>query len=207
MNRRDAIKNLTLSLGYVVATPTIMSVLSSCNEDVATWKPLFFSKEEQHLVINLAAIILPSSNIPGALDVNVPQFIDEMYMNIELEKNQHNFKQGASIFAGRFKTMFEKKAIKGSEAEIRELFAKYFNLSKGETQKIVKEQRLDKQVINKERIDDYLMYKFLFSVRYYTLFGYFTSKKVGIEILNYDPVPGVYNGCIPLKDIENAWSL
>ena len=207
MNRRNAIKNLTLSLGYVVATPTIMSVLSSCNEDVATWKPLFFSEEQQHLVTNLAAIILPSSNVPGAIDVNVPQFIDKMYMNIELKKNQHNFMQGASIFAERFKSMFGKKAIKGSEVDIKKLFATYFNLSENETQKIVKEQRLDVQVLSKERIDDYLMYKFLFSVRYYTLFGYFTSKKVGTEVLRYDPFPGVYNGCVPLKDIENAWSL
>jgi len=39
------------------------------------------------------------------------------------------------------------------------------------------------------------------------LFGYYTSEKVGEEILSYDPVPGVFQGCIPLSDVGNAWSL
>jgi hypothetical protein len=30
---------------------------------------------------------------------------------------------------------------------------------------------------------------------------------VGKEVLNYDPVPGHYDGCVPLSDIGNAWTL
>jgi len=207
MNRRNAIKNLTLSLGYAVATPTIMSVLSSCTENVATWKPVFFSEEEQHLVSNLAAIILPSSTIPGALDVNVPQFIDKMYKNIELKVNQNKFKKGASVFADRFKDMFGKKVLRGSENEIKKLFVSYFDLAEEEIQHVLKAQSKEEKYVNENDLDTYFMYKFLFSVRYYTLFGYYTSEKIGKEVLSYDPIPGVYKGCIPIEEIGNAWSL
>ena len=207
MNRRNAIKNLTLSLGYAVATPTILSVLSSCTENIATWKPVFFSDEEQHLVTNLATIILPSSTIPGALDVNVPQFIDKMYKNIELEANQNKFKKGATVFASRFKKMFGKKALKGTESEIKKLVASYFDLSEDEKEQVLKQQNLEEKEVSENYLETYFMYKFLLSVRYYTLFGYYTSKKVGTEVLSYDPVPGSYNGCVPIETIENVWSL
>tara|TARA_R110002049_G_scaffold308754_1_gene513872 strand:- start:10373 stop:10579 length:207 start_codon:yes stop_codon:yes gene_type:complete len=60
-----------------------------------------------------------------------------------------------------------------------------------------------------EALKDYTLYKFLLSLRYYTLFGYYTSKKVGEEVLAYDPVSGVYNGCAPLNDVSKgkAWAL
>jgi hypothetical protein len=207
MNRRNAIKNLTLSLGYAVATPTILSVLSSCTENVATWKSVFFSEEQQHIVTNLAAIILPSSTIPGALDVNVPQFIDKMYKNIELEANQNKFKKGATVFASRFKEMFGKKVLKGAKSEIKKLFTSYFDLSEDEIQQVLKQQSFEEKEVSENNLDTYFMYKFLFSVRYYTLFGYYTSKKVGTEVLSYDPVPGSYKGCVPLEDIGKVSSL
>jgi len=62
------------------------------------------------------------------------------------------------------------------------------------------------EVADTER-EKYLLYSFLMKIRYYTLFGYYTSEKVGEEILSYDPVPGVFQGCIPLSDVGNAWSL
>jgi len=51
-----------------------------------------------------------------------------------------------------------------------------------------------------------LIYKFLFAVRNYSLFGYYTSKEVGEEILNYDLIHGIYLPCISLEEIGNAWS-
>ncbi len=207
MNRRNALKNLTLGMGYIVATPTIMSVLSSCTAEVETWKPLFLSNKQKHLVTHLVDIILPSSNIPGALDVNVPQFIDKMFNDVESEFNQKIFQKGAAVFAQKFEATFEEKAEKGSKESVQQLFETYFKLSEEDTQTIMQEQKLTEEEVSANRKDDYLAYKFLFSVRSYTLFGYYTSEKVGEEILSYDPVPGSYQGCIPLADIGNTWSL
>lgn len=207
MNRRTALKNLTLSIGYAVAAPTLFSMLSSCTAEAETWKPVFLSLDEKHMVTNLVDIILPTSNIPGALDVNVPEFIDKMYKEIELAPKQKIFQNGASVFAEKFKDMFGKNISKGSKEEIQTLFASYFDLSPEAQKSIVQEQQITEDNISEDRKSAFLMYQFLFSVRYYTLFGYYTSKKVGTEVLNYDPVPGVYKGCIPVEEVGNAWAL
>jgi hypothetical protein len=34
------------------------------------------------------------------------------------------------------------------------------------------------------------------------LWGYFTSEKVGTEVLTYNPIPGSYVGCRPLEEGE-----
>lgn len=207
MKRRTALKNLTLSIGYAVAAPTLFNMLSSCTAEVETWKPIFLSSNEKHLVTHLVDIILPSSNIPGALDVNVPQFIDKMYKDIELEPKQKIFQQGAAIFSKKFEAKFGKRISEASKEDIHTLFDSYFRLTEEEQKQVMNEQRQSENEINEGKKESFLMYKFLFSVRYYTLFGYYSSEKVGTEVLNYDPVPGVYQGCIPLEDVGNAWSL
>jgi hypothetical protein len=209
MNRRTALKNLTLSIGYVVSVPTIMSTLSSCNEKVATWQPLFLSEQEKFMVTHLVDIILPTSDIPGGLDVNIPKFMDKMYQEIELESNQKAFRQGGEIFAIKFGDRYGKKIMKGNKNEIQDLFAHYFVISKEETDKVLQEQRKSQNEIHANNLNNYLLYKFLFSIRYYSLFGYFTSEKVGKEVLAYDPIPGVYKGCISLDEATKgkAWTL
>lgn len=209
MDRRTALKNLSLSLGYTVAAPTILNILSSCTAETNGWKPLFLSSEEKHIITHLADIIIPATDTPGALDVNVPQFIDLMYHDIERKSNQDLFKKGAALFAKKFKSQFNSEASKGDKVEFETLLASYFKISDEETTAIFTEQNLPIKKITTSRIENYTVYKFLLSIRRYTMFGYLTSEKVGEEVLNYDPIPGELKGCISVEDIPNgrAWSL
>lgn len=207
MDRRTALKNLSLSFGYVVSVPTIISMLGSCTKQVDTWKPIFFSDEEKHVVTHLVDIIFPKSEIPGALDVNIPQFIDMMYKEIETDIKKEQFQKGAKLFAEKFKKMFGENIENSEKDNIRKLFSVYFDLSPDKIEAVLKEQKLTADKINNEKTENYLIYKFLISVRYYTIFGYFSSEKIGEEILSYDPVPGVFQGCVPLEEIGNVWSL
>jgi hypothetical protein len=208
MNRRAALKNLTMSLGYAVAAPAIMNMLASCTAETKTWTPLFLSEDEKHMVTHLTDIILPTTETPGALDVNVPQFLDLMYQDIEKESNQKLFKDGGQIFANKFESKYNKAISKGNKEDIETLFTEYFNLSEAVQDDILK-QRIELDKIPAESIENYTVYKFLLSVRYYALFGYYTSEKIGEEVLAYDPVPGIYTACAPLNDISGgkAWSL
>ncbi|WP_159020708.1 gluconate 2-dehydrogenase subunit 3 family protein [Algibacter sp. L3A6] len=209
MNRRTALKNLTMSLGYTVAAPTIFNMLSSCTAHADNWSPLFLSSDEKHMVNQLADIILPASDTPGALDVNVPQFLDLMYHDIETKENQELFKKGASVFSEKFKTQFGFEIAKGDKEQFETLLGSYFDISEKATATIFKEQRLPIEKLTDPQIENRSLYKFLISVRAYTLFGYFTSEKIGEEILNYDPVPGIQIGCMSIEDVPNgrAWSL
>ena len=39
-------------------------------------------------------------------------------------------------------------------------------------------------------------------IRSTTILGYFSSEKVAKDVLNYDPVPGRYDPCIPLEQVK-----
>ncbi|MEP5341210.1 MAG: gluconate 2-dehydrogenase subunit 3 family protein [Algibacter sp.] len=209
MNRRDALKNLTMSLGYTVAAPTLLSMLNSCTTKAETWIPKFLSEIEKNIITHLVDIILPASDTPGALDVNIPQFIDLMYNDMEKESNQKRLKKGGELFASKFKSTFNTDASEGKREDFETLLGSYFNVSKAEEKEILKQQKLSLNKISTDSLDNYSVYKFLISIRYYTLFGYFTSEEIGENILNYDPIPGSYQGCISINDVPNerAWSL
>ena len=207
MNRRDTIKGLALSFGYVVAAPTVLSALESCTTTNETWTAVYFSKEEQHFVTHLVDIILPSTETPGGLDVNLPQFIDMMSQDIFPPEEKDIFKEGSEIFSIRFKEKFGKDISASSRDEIAELFAVYFDLEAEEQGKVRYLQSKPIEEVPAEEVDNYKMYKFLFNIRSLALFGYFTSEKVGKEVLNFDPIPGKYVPCVPVSEIGNAWTI
>ena len=207
MNRRDTIKGLALSFGYVVAAPTVLSALESCTTTNETWPAVYFSKEEQHVVTHLVDIILPATETPGGLDVNLPQFIDMMSQDMFLSEEKDMFKEGSEIFSVRFKEKFGKDISVSSRDEIAELFAVYFDLDTKEQEMVRSLQSKPIEEVPAEELDNYKMYKFLFNIRSLALFGYFTSEKVGKEVLNFDPIPGKYVPCVPVSEIGNAWTI
>jgi hypothetical protein len=207
MNRRETIKGLALSFGYVVAAPTVVSVLESCSARSETWPAIYFDKKEQHFVTHLVDIILPATDTPGGLDVNLPQFIDMMSHDMFRPEEKNIFKEGSEIFANRFKEKFGNNIGESGKDEIAELFASYFDLEPEEQNKVGYLQSKPIEEVPMEEVDNYKMYKFLFNIRSLALFGYFTSEKVGKEVLNFDPIPGRYVPCVPVSEIGNAWTI
>ena len=207
MNRREIIKGLALSFGYAVAAPTVVSVLESCTAKESSWSPVYFNKQEQHFVTHLVDIILPSSDTPGGLEVNLPQFIDMMSKDMYDPEEQRIFKEGSDIFSQRFMEKFGKDIGSSTRDDIAALFGSYFDLSAEEQGKVLFLQAKKIEEVAIEEQDQYKMYKFLFNIRSLSLFGYFTSEKVGKEVLNFDPIPGRYVPCVPVSEIGNAWTI
>jgi len=207
MDRRKALKNMSLSLGFAVSAPTMLSVLQSCTSDIATWTPTFFTESEGYMITQLSDIILPKTEIAGALDVHVPEFMDKMFNEIVSDSQKATMKEGATAFANEFNNVFGKEAINGSKEEYEQLLDTYFNVPSDQQKQISKMMRQEKSNLSGDKLNTFLIYKFLTETRRYTLYGYYTSELVGETILSYDPIPGRYDGCIPLEDVGNAWSL
>lgn len=203
MDRRKALKNIGLGMGALVATPTVLSVLNSCKDSAVSWTAQFLTPGEQNVVTHLADIILPSSDIPGALDVDVPQFLDKMYFDLESENNREKFKKGSKVFNDRLGSHPETV----SKKTVEKVFRTYYELDENGINEVKKLRNKNVKDVSDSQLDDYFMYHYLHQVRSYTLFGYFSSKTVGTEVLNYDPVPGRFDPCVPLEDIGNSWSL
>jgi len=206
MKRRDLLKMMPLSIGSVIAAPTLMQLFTSCEERKGlSWKPTFLDTKKGYVIDNLADIILPSSKEVGALDVKIPQFIDLILKEVIDKKGQTIFVKGALAFQHEFEKTFNKNVLEGSKNEFLQLLSQYFKLSENDQEQVFKLLEMEEdQIENKEL---YYIYKYLTFIRKYTIVGFYASKKVGTEILNYNPVPGSYEACIPASEVGNVSSI
>ena len=195
MDRRKAIKNLGLSFGLVVATPTAISLLQSCkNDPKIDWSPEFFSDNHGIVVKKLVGLILPQSgDLPGANDVNVAQFIDRYASRVASKEDQENFNGGLDAII----TSLGTSVAKATDEDYTNLLTKYLKATPDQMEAFQNNDG-DKQTLEA-----------LMGLRGISIWGYRNSQKVGTEILAYDPVPGVYFGCVSLEETTGgkAWSL
>lgn len=196
MNRRDALKSLGLSVGYVVAAPTVIGLLQSCKTDVAQWTPELFSVDQGQMVTKLVDLILPTTeSSPGALDVNVPEFLDLYVSKTASKENQDKYKEGLTAVLDELTV--SKKLAALDVADYDNILAKYLRSSASDKESFANNPK-EKLVANT-----------LKGLRDRTVWAYRTSKKIGEEVLVYDPVPGSQIGCGDLQELTKGkrWSL
>ncbi|GGD14782.1 gluconate 2-dehydrogenase subunit 3 family protein [Hyunsoonleella pacifica] len=195
MKRRDAIKQIGLTLGYSAIAPSALNILQSCTSEVEKWTPVFFTEEESIVIKHLVDLILPKTEAtPGALDVNVPEFIDLYAFKAYNEKKKASYKieiEGILNALNIPKT----KAKDLTTENYTTLLDKYLRASKTE----------EKQF----KTENNLVYKALLNLRNQTVWAYRTSEMVGEQVLAYDPIPASQKGCVSLEETTNgkAWSL
>ena len=79
-------------MGGAVSAPAIMGILKGCKaKPTLDWKPSFLSEEQGLLVSQVSDIIIPKTETPGAKDVGVPGFIDEMLKEVYSKEDQDKF--------------------------------------------------------------------------------------------------------------------
>ncbi|SFZ94366.1 Gluconate 2-dehydrogenase subunit 3 [Flaviramulus basaltis] len=211
MERREAIKNLGLSLGFVVSTPTILSLLQSCQNKTESWVPAFFNIEEGMVLQQLVDIILPKTDTPGALDVNVPQFIDAFVNEtFETEEKTH-LKTEFSLLMNTIKTEYNQDINDVNPENYDNLLSTYFKIDEVKLEnweaQIETYKASENQTTN--GIEDALQFDLLNNIRSMSVLGYKSSEMVGENILAYDPIPGVYIPCGNLDELTGGkdWSL
>lgn len=193
MKRRDALKNIGLALGYSAIAPSALSILQSCTSDAKKWTPIFFSQDEGIVIKNLVDLILPKTEItPGALDVNVPEFLDLYAFKAYNEKRKEAYRKDIkSIMNALPNTNTESLKTE----DYKKLLDTYLKPSKAKAI----QYRGEKNPIQKS----------LLSLRNQSVWAYKTSETVGETILAYDPVPTIQKGCISIKEATGgkSWSL
>ena len=215
MDRRIALKNMGLALGYTVATPTLLSIVQSCkSENALEWTPDFFTKEEGAVVTHLVDIILPKTDTPSATEVQVNLFIDRFADQV-MEKEQQDF---VKMITGKFiekalKDSGKENAVDLEPADLEPALSAALKISKEQAdtnQKAINE--FMEAVANGETaaLDDTIAnFAFASNLRDMTIWGYKASEYVGENVLVYLPVPGEYIACGDLNDLTGgkAWSL
>ena len=197
MERREALKGMGLALGYTTATPAILGLLQSCTSTKVKWVAKYISEEEGIVLENLVDLILPETDSsPGALGVNVPEFIDLYYGKAYDEESQLEFKEGMKAIFDELQISPETNPVSNIERKVYDdLLAKYLRTTKEEQELLVEEENL--------------VFSALADLRNMSVWAYQTSQKIGEEVLAYDPIPGLQMGCVPLKETTGGkrWSL
>lgn len=215
MDRRKALKNLGLAMGYTVATPTLIGIMQSCQgEPVMEWTPDFFNKEQGSVLTKLVDIILPKTDTPSASEVQVNIFIDR-FINEVADKEQQDFTKMAM---GRFlekatKAAGVEKAVDLTVEDLEKTLASTLKVNKAQEEKnnLAVEAYTASLKEGKEALldDEVASHAFASNLRGMTIMGYKTSEYVGEEVLAYLPVPGEYVGCGDVQELTGgkAWSL
>jgi gluconate 2-dehydrogenase gamma chain len=182
ITRREAIRRTAWMLGVAVSPSLVNGVL--CAQTAARGSaPAYLTAAQFATVDAIAERILPKTDTPGARDVGVPAFIDLMYGKYLTEEERQLFSAGIA------------EVESASAAAHRRGFSQ---LAPAQQDSVLTAIAVAAQ--SKEKT-------FFHLAKEIVLLGYFTSETVGKQVLKYDPIPGRFDGCIPLSESGNvSWT-
>ncbi len=197
MDRRKALQKTGLLVGAVVAMPSFLSLLQSCKTETRLeWEPLFFDKDEALFVAAVVDRILPRTETPGALDVKVDMFLDKVFAKTYDAEAQQKIRSDIAQFNVDSKQQFgdiffnlsdtDKGAmLQSAEAKSGKFNGSIWGTAAGKQEPV----------------------GFYRSLKSMAIWAYFTSEEIGEKVLSYDPIPQEYDGCKPLSEVGNRYSL
>ena len=173
--RREALQRLALLVGATLSLP----VQAALRGETTAGVPLVFSDTQNKLVADLADVILPATDTPGAKDAGAHQFIGHVIGHCTAQAQQDLFLKG----------------LQQTDALSQAAFGKSFSeLDSPQRTEVVK------QLTQREK-------PFFLTLRELTIVGYFTSETGATKTLAYLPVPGRFQGDLPLKPGQKVWAL
>jgi hypothetical protein len=180
INRREAIRRAAILAG-VALSPALVTFVAGAQPAAAK---TYLTTAQAAVAGAAADRILPRTDTPGAVDVGVPAFLDRFY--------------------GEFMTDDERRlliaGLDAIEAAARAAHAGSFaGLTSAQQDAVLSAVATAQQDQNPSSFG---------LIRSTTLLGYFSSEQVAKEVLNYDPVPGGFDACMPLDQARGRdWFL
>jgi len=177
INRREALRRSALLLGGALSSSAVAGILAGC-QAVATpdWEPSFLYVGQAQAVDALVDRILPPTDTPGAREVGVGAFVDRMLGEYYLGEEQQQFIQGLEELQARALDRFSAAFDECDPDQQDELIE---TLARSDTA----EERDFFQMANE-----------------LTILGFYTTETGATQELQYELIPGGFQGCIPLNE-------
>jgi glucoside 3-dehydrogenase (cytochrome c) hitch-hiker subunit len=171
MNRRNVLKGMGVIALYSSFPLILSEFVSSCNTKEKKLRAGFFSDDEFQLTEQLADAMMPKTLLPGAIDTQVPYFLDLVIMNCMSADDRKLIKNGLN------------------QLNDQEHFS---SLSNEERLNVIK--KIDDAAFKDDA--DKAWFRI---VKKLALIGHFTSQEGMTKGLNYVKVPSSYEACVPYK--------
>jgi len=176
MDRRELLKKSVIaSLGLSFAPGLLVSLESCAKARPTTGQPVYLTEEQFDTIWQMAELILPETDSPGAHEAGVAPFIDQLFGRYFEEEEKTSSESGLQSFLSNCMDQYGKSFVDlDKEKQIEYL-----------------------SILDKDKNPD----SFFKSMKQIILWVYFTSE-IGMKSMNYLPVPGRYNGCITIDETE-----
>ncbi|WP_044173130.1 gluconate 2-dehydrogenase subunit 3 family protein [Flectobacillus major] len=148
-------------------------------EKINTGASVKVTVQQEAFLAEVADIIIPTTDTPGAKAAGVEKFVVRVMSDCYKKEDQDKFYAGLA------------KLDSDSNAKFGKSFVSLDTKQKNEMVKLATTE-------NKE---------FFLRMKELTVTGYFTSEIGATKALAYLPVPGKFEGCVPLKPGQKAWAL
>ena len=197
MQRRDALKRISLVLGGTLSAPTLAGLLGGCRAGSVegVYGPRTLTPDQFDLVTILTERIIPETDTPGATAAQVNVFIDVMLTEWYPEPDRIRFLRG----------------LEAVDARARTAYAAAFPACTAE-QQVELLTEMDREAFPDPETDAAALQArmaaedppFFKTLKELTVSGYYTSEVGATQELRVMPM-GSYQADVPYDEIGRAW--
>ncbi len=199
MDRREAVKRISLLLGVSVSAPTMAGILGGCQPSApGTLRVL---SGEQHRKIGvLVEHILPTTDTPGAREAGVAEFVDAMLADFYSEEERFQFMSGFGEVDASAQGAYGKVFMECTESEQFDVLNALDREAFPDLGAMSNEERVLWEAQRAQQGKP-----FIATLKELTLAGYYTSEIGAAQELHVNPM-GEYRADIPYEEVGRAWS-
>ena len=200
MDRRKVLKKIGYGSAAIVVSPQIVNILHSCKSNVNKYSPVFFTNNQFQFISKIMELIIPETDIPGAIELKLPEFLDNYILVVMNQSDRETLLRGTKYFIKQILKETKKNNSKEINSnDIDTQLKKYLLASDKQAnrwEEDVKSQELE-------------VYHYLIHIRSLTLNAFRLNEYIGEKVLPYDPIPGDRKVCLDLKKTTGGkrWSL
>ena len=180
IDRKEALKRVSYLLGGVISAPTVFGFLNGCTASTAPVK--YFSPDQITFLGKVSDIIIPETDTPGALEVGVPKYMDDMIFTIWKEEERNDFLTKMEAFQAKAKKDIGKDFTAASDQEQKDYIYK------------------EHEAVFGGNVNWDAPRPFIWLMKELTISGYFSSEVGMTQVLQYKMVPGRYTGCMTFEE-------
>lgn len=195
MDRRTLLKLIAASTGAGLINAPALAVWEE-QPDLLPVSKAGFDDATVALITELCEVVIPRTDTPGAKDAGVPPFFIGMVRECYDEQQQKLFEAGFADIESRSKTLYSKP---------------FATLNAEQKSDLITAIDVEAMAFNKGEETQWGGAGFEGQPHYFTLikqlviFGFFSSKVGGTQVLRHSDVPGGYYD-IPYNEGDKAWT-
>ena len=184
----------------MVVSPQIINMLHSCKSNVNKYFPIFFANNQFQFVSKIMDLVIPKTDIPGAIELKLPEFLDNYIFVVMNQNDKETILRSTNNFIKLILNETKKNdSMEINSNDLNTQLKKYLLAS-------------DKQIESWEeapKSQELEVYNYLIQIRSLTLNAFRLNEYIGEKVLAYDPIPGERKVCLDLKKTTGGkrWSL